>query len=109
MNPTGQAPATDTAPGSADPGRLAPRPRWAPPTIDRALQLLMTIALLPAALLIVYTLVDNELRARTDAYDKASILARITAEKTEVVLDQNEAMLERLAERPLVRQLLMRE
>ncbi len=105
MNPPGKAPSTATALGSADPGRLAPRPRWALPTIDCALQLLVTIALLPAALLIVYTLIDNELRARADAYEKAAILARITAEKTEVVLDQNEAMLERLAERPLVRQL----
>lgn len=103
MDPSGRSPATDARNAVTDFARLIRRPRWAPPTIDRALQLLMLIALLPAALLIVHTLVQGEIHARDDAYDKVAILARITAEKAEVVLDQNQAMLQRLAERRLVR------
>ncbi len=103
MDPSGRSPATDARNSVTDFARLIRRPRWAPPTIDRALQLLMLIALLPAALLIVRTLVQGEIHARDDAYDKVAILARITAEKAEVVLDQNQAMLQRLAERRLVR------
>ena len=81
------------------PRRARCRPR---PHADRVQSWLMIIARLPAAHLIVHTLVQDEIHARSDAYDNVAIVARITAEKTEVVLDQNGAMLQRLAERPLV-------
>lgn len=103
MDTPGDSPAPDVRTAEADSSPPAQRLRRPGPTIDRALQLLMIIALLPTALIIVYTLVEGEIHARSDAYDQVALLARITAEKSEVVLDQNEAMLQRLAERPLVR------
>jgi PAS domain S-box-containing protein/putative nucleotidyltransferase with HDIG domain len=68
------------------------------------LALVLAVAL-PAIGLVAYNIIDATNEARGAAYSQVRALASETASKLDLILRDNEAMLARLAERPMVRAL----
>lgn len=74
-------------------------------SIRKQIAVLALVAMVPAILFLAWLGVHEWRSASTDAYDKARILAFDTASALDMLLRDSEAIMSRLAERPLIKSL----